>query len=388
LSETGILRSALLILFVNTTLVKKILVLCPYPENCAPSQRLKYEQYFGEFRKAGFDVTVSSFVNRGFWKIIYRPNHWLAKAFYTCCGYLHRTMDIFRLRRYDIVYVHLWVTPLGFPFYEWLVKRFSRAMVYDIDDMIFLGHSSQANHMLQNLKGRKKMSYLMKSANHVITSTPALEEFARKYNNQVSDIPTTLQVDRFTPKTNYEIKDELILGHSGSHSTSKYLKSIEPVFEKLLQSGIKFKVLVTGDADFCFSNREIPVESKAWFAEDEASDLLQMDVGLYPLTDEPWVYGKRGGKALLYMAAGLPVIATAIGTNSETFSDGNTALLVKVNDVDGWVDAITKLSADESLRRRLGTAARNAVHAQFSVAANKDKYLKVLNQAITKQTQV
>ena len=362
--------------------MKKILVLCPYPENRAPSQRLKYEQYFCEFRKAGFDITVSSFVNRGFWKIIYQPNHWFAKLFYTCCGYLRRTIDVFRLRRYDIVYVHLWVTPLGYPFYEWLVKRFSRALIYDIDDMIFLGHSSQANHILQNLKGKKKMSYLMKSANHVITSTPALEEFARKYNNLVSDIPTTLQVDRFTAKSDYQITDELILGHSGSHSTSKYLKSIEPAFEKLLQSGIKFKVLVTGDANFRFSNPDIPIEAKAWFAEDEASDLLRMDIGLYPLTDEPWVYGKRGGKALLYMAAGLPVIATAIGTNTETFSDRNSALLVPVNDMDAWVAAIKELSGDESLRRRLGAAARQAVHAQFSVAANKDKYLYILNQLV------
>ncbi|HBG69767.1 MAG TPA: glycosyltransferase [Bacteroidales bacterium] len=369
-------------MFANTIIVKKILVLCPYPENCAPSQRLKYEQYFGEFRKAGFDITVSSFINRKFWKIIYLPNHWLAKTFYTLCGYFRRITNLFCLRRYDIVYVHLWVTPLGFPVFEWLVKRFSKALIYDIDDMIFLGHSSEANHKLQNLKGKKKMSYLMKSADHVITSTPALEEFALKYNKRVSDIPTTLQVDRFTAKTDYSLNTEIILGHSGSHSTSKYLKSIEPVFEKLLNSNLKFKVLVTGDVDFRFANPAIPVETKAWYAEDEASDLLRMDIGLYPLTDEPWVYGKRGGKALLYMAAGLPVIATAIGTNNETFSDGETGMLVNVNDFDGWANKILELAGDELLRQKIGTAAREAVNKMFSVAANKDKYLAVLNKVL------
>jgi len=365
-------------------MVKKILVLCPYPENCAPSQRLKYEQYFGEFRIAGYEIKVSSFVNRRFWKIIYRRNHWLEKAFYTLCGYFRRIANLFCLRRYDIIYVHLWVTPLGFPVFEWLVKRFSKALIYDIDDMIFLGHSSEANHKLQNLKGKKKMSYLMRSADHVITSTPALEEFARKYNSEVSDIPTTLQVDRFTAKTDYRIKDELILGHSGSHSTSKYLKSIEPVFEKLLMSNLKFKVLVTGDTDFSFANPAIPVETKAWNADDEASDLVRMDIGLYPLTDEPWVYGKRGGKALLYMAAGLPVIATAIGTNNETFSNGKTGILVNVNDFEGWAEKIQELAVSENLRQQLGVAARGAVTKQFSVSANKDKYLTVLNQVLTK----
>lgn len=364
--------------------MKKILVLCPYPENCAPSQRLKYEQYFGEFRKAGFDITVSSFINRSFWKIIYLPNHWLAKAFFTLCGYFRRTFDLLRLRRYDIVYVHLWVTPLGFPVFEWFVKRFSRALVYDIDDMIFLGHSSDANHRLQNLKGTRKMSYLMKSAGHVITSTPALEAFAARYNRNVSDIPTTLQVERFTAKTDYSSGEEIILGHSGSHSTSKYLKSIEPAFEILLNNKLKFKVLVTGDAGFRFINPAIPVEAKAWFPEDEASDLLRMDVGLYPLTDEPWVYGKRGGKALLYMAAGLPVIATAIGTNNETFSNGNTALLVDVNDFEGWAAGIMNLAGSEEMRKKLGTAARKAVTEQFSVSANRDKYIAVLHSVLEK----
>lgn len=343
---------------------------------------MKYEQYFGEFRKEGYDITVSSFVNRSFWKIIYQRNHWLAKVFYTLCGYFRRCADLLRLRRYDIVYVHLWVTPLGFPVFEWMVKILSHALVYDIDDMIFLGHSSDANHRLQNLKGRRKMSYLMKSAGHVITSTPALEAFAARYNRNVSDIPTTLQVERFTAKTDYSSGEEIILGHSGSHSTSKYLKSIEPAFEILLKNKLKFRVFVTGDAGFRFSNPNIPVEAKAWFPEDEASDLLRMDIGLYPLTDEPWVYGKRGGKALLYMAAGLPVIATAIGTNTDTFSNGHSALLVNVNDFEGWAAGITELAGNEELREKMGSAARESVTRHFSVAANRDKYLSVLRSVL------
>lgn len=359
--------------------MKKILVLCPYPENCAPSQRLKYEQYFDEFRKEGYDITVSSFVNKRFWNIIYKPNHWFAKVFYTLSGYFKRIADIFKLKKYDIIYVHLWVTPLGFPVFEWLTHLFAKRLIYDIDDMIFLGHSSNANQKLQNLKGKRKISFLMAKANHVITSTPTLEKFALQYNKNVSDIPTTLQTERFVPKADYSIKDEIVLGYSGSHSTSKYLKSIEPVFEKLLELKIKFKVFVVGDINFSFSNSNIPLETKSWNPDDEAKDLILMDIGLYPLTDEPWVYGKRGGKALLYMAAGLPVIATAIGTNTETFDNENTALLVDVNDFDTWVEKIIFLSQNEAARQKLGVAARNSVEKKFSVSVNKDKYFSVLN---------
>lgn len=359
--------------------MKKILVLCPYPENCAPSQRLKYEQYFDAFREAGYSIRVSSFVNRRFWTLIYKNGFWLLKAFYTLLGYFRRFLILFSIRRYDIVYIHLWVTPLGFPLFEWLVRKMARAVVYDIDDMIFLGHSSDANRVLKTLKGKRKMIFLMKSANHVITSTPALESFALRYNMQVSDIPTTLQVRDFPAKNEYSISDTLILGYSGSHSTSKYLKAIEPVFVELLRQGtLRFRVLVIGDPSFVFENKDIPVEARAWTLESESSSLLQMDIGLYPLTDEPWVYGKRGGKALLYMAAGLPVIATAIGTNKDTFRHRENGLLVGVEEVDEWVNAIKELYDNESLRRQTGTSARNDVEKFFSVEANKLKYISVL----------
>lgn len=361
--------------------MKRILVICPYPENCAPSQRLKYEQYFAVFRESGYEVVVSPFVNRRFWAIIYKKGFWLAKIWFTLTGYFNRFLDIIRIRRFDIVYVHLWVTPIGFPFFEWLTCKLARNVVYDIDDMVYLGHSSQANKALKTIKGRRKMILLMRLANHVITSTPALESFARHYNQHVSDIPTTLNVSDFPYKKDYGIRHELVLGYSGSHSTSKYLKAIEPAFDALLQSGLfPFRVLVVGDPDFHFDNPDIPVAVRRWTAESESDLLLAMDIGLYPLTDEPWVYGKRGGKALLYMAAGLPVIATGIGTNLDTFRHGENGLLAGVDDVQSWINNIILLAKDETLRQETGRKARYSVEQLYSVEANKNLYLQILEK--------
>ena len=38
---------------------KRMIVICPHPENMAPGQRLKYEQYFDYFREHNIEVTVS-----------------------------------------------------------------------------------------------------------------------------------------------------------------------------------------------------------------------------------------------------------------------------------------------------------------------------------------
>ena len=114
---------------------KKILFVCPYPENVAPSQRLKFEQYYQYFRSSGYEVETSSFINQSFWKIIYKKGGFFKKVWYTLSGYFSRLKDLLRLRKYDVVYVHLWVTPFGPPFFEWLFRKMAKNMVYDIDDL-------------------------------------------------------------------------------------------------------------------------------------------------------------------------------------------------------------------------------------------------------------
>ena len=92
---------------------KRILFVCPYPENVAPSQRLKFEQYYAHFREAGYEVKTSAFISPAFWKIIYKKGNFIQKALYSFTGYCRRIGDALRLPRYDLVYVHLWVTPFA-----------------------------------------------------------------------------------------------------------------------------------------------------------------------------------------------------------------------------------------------------------------------------------
>ncbi|HEX6469623.1 MAG TPA: glycosyltransferase [Streptosporangiaceae bacterium] len=61
------------------------------------------------------------------------------------------------------------------------------------------------------------------------------------------------------------------------------------------------------------------------------------------------------------MAAGLPVIATAVGGVPELVADGVTGLLVPPHSPAALAAALARLAADPALRARLGAAARQAV---------------------------
>jgi glycosyltransferase involved in cell wall biosynthesis len=357
--------------------MKKILFVAPYPVDKAPSQRLKYEQYYQDFRDAGYEVTTSSFIDNKFWKIVYKPGNILQKVVFTLLGYFRRLMDLFSLGKYDVVYVHLWVTPIGPPVFEWLFRKFSKGLIYDIDDLIFLKPKSKSNPLINWLKSSNKSIYLMKNSDHVITCTPHLDAFVRQYNDKTTDISSTINTEVYRPRKNYSIKDKLTLGWSGSHSTSKYVYLLKDVFLALKQE-MDFRLLVIGDKDFNIEGLDIT--AIPWQEATEVHDLSRIDIGLYPLPNEEWVLGKSGLKALQYMALGIPTIATAIGANYRVIEDSISGFLV--NSSEEWLEAIRNLALNENLRRKIGIKAAERVENLYSLNANKTIYLSIINSLV------
>ncbi len=354
---------------------KKILVVCPFPENEVPGQRLKYEQYFEHFRRNGFEITVSPFVTPAFYQFIYKKGGFLKKVAWTLRGYVQRTWELFRLRDYDGIYVFLYVTPFASCLYEALYRLVARKVIYDIDDLVFLGKASQANKIASLFRGPGKYIYLMKTSDHVITCTPYLDEYVRKYNTRTTDISSTINTEKYLPKVSYANDHVVVLGWSGSHSTAPYLRLLEKVLREL-STRHKFKLRVIGEPSFKMEG--IAVEALPWREATEVADLAQIDVGLYPLPDEQWVYGKSGLKALQYMAMGIPTVATAIGANFRVIEDGVSGFLVKTE--TEWRDRLEQLIQDAELRRRLGENARKRVEKYYSIKANEPVYLEIFRR--------
>ena len=95
--------------------------------------------------------------------------------------------------------------------------------------------------------------------------------------------------------------------------------------------------------------------------EDIPALLGAADLFVLPSRSEAFPNG-----AIEAMAAGLPVIASAVGGLLDLIDDGRTGMLVPVDDQDALAVAIRKVIDNPALGYRLGAAAREDVTARFS----------------------
>jgi len=85
---------------------------------------------------------------------------------------------------------------------------------------------------------------------------------------------------------------------------------------------------------------------------------------------------------ILAMGAGRPVAATNLAGIPEVVTDGRTGLLVPPNDAAAMSNALARLVADQSLRKALGTAARESVRDRFGADAYTASVVAVYDECL------
>jgi glycosyltransferase involved in cell wall biosynthesis len=108
------------------------------------------------------------------------------------------------------------------------------------------------------------------------------------------------------------------------------------------------------------------------FRDDFAALLPGLDVLVHPAAREG-----LGLTVLEAMAAGVPVVATAVGGIVDAVRDGIEGLLVAEGDGLGLATAIERVAGDAALRRRLATAGRSRADGEFSIAHMADRYVEL-----------
>ncbi len=117
--------------------------------------------------------------------------------------------------------------------------------------------------------------------------------------------------------------------------------------------------------------------------EDVADILRAADLLAHPATLEGFA-----NVAMQAMAAGIPVVSSAVGGMPESVRDGENGLLVRPADPAALADAIDRLLCDPDLRRRLGERGRAIVESEFTVDAMVQGNLRVYERLLAGRDEV
>ena len=354
---------------------KKIIIICPYPVDVAPSQRFRFEQYFSRLEDAGYSYTVRPFLSRETHAILYTPGNAWRKAVGVLRGYLTRVGLIFSLSRVDFVFIHREATPIGPPVIEWIISNIWRKkIVYDFDDAIWLSNTSGVNRLATQLKWHRKVGSICRWSHKISVGNQYLGEYAARFSHQVVLNPTTIETRQHYCQIKNQHDTPLVIGWTGSQSTIFYLDRLLPVLDQLAQHHT-FEFLVISNQPPTFSRnylRFIP-----WESATEVDNILRMHVGVMPLTDDRWAKGKCGLKALQYLALGIPALVSPVGVNTQIVEHGVEGYHCATE--EDWYQSLEELLADSAKRARMGEAGRKKVVDHYSVQSNTDNFLSLFN---------
>jgi len=352
---------------------KKILFLTPYPQGKAPSQRFRFEQYFNTLKKQNFEIITRSFLSEKTWEIIYTNSSIVFKSFGIMSAFLRRFILLFSLRKYEFVFIHREASMIGPPIFEWFTAKILRIKyIYDFDDAIWLPNYSQQNAKFQKLKSYGKVKSIIKWADKVVVGNDFLKEYALQFNNNVTVIPTTIDLENVHTIECNQNTLPINIGWTGTHTTLSYLEELIPIIKELeLQYDFTFTVISNQPPDFHFNS----LRFVQWNKTTEIEDLSKIQIGVMPLTDNDWAKGKCGFKALQYMSLKIPSIISPVGVNKTIVNDGKNGYLCS-NPFE-WKKRLEELICSKELRIQIGEKGQLTVKKHFSVEAQSDNYIKL-----------
>lgn len=193
---------------------------------------------------------------------------------------------------------------------------------------------------------------------------PVLVEFARKHCPRVELVESAVDCEHYTPKTDYAVGTPLRLCWSGTPSSYRYLDLLREPLRRLGRI-MPYQITIMSRSRFSFSDSEIHERWLPFSHAGEVSLFQSSDIGLMPLPDGPYERAKENYKTKIYLASGLPVVASPVGMNKAFLSHGERGMLAPTS--DDWVAAILGFAESASLREQSGLAGREFIVRNYGI---------------------
>ncbi len=360
----------------------KILFLAAYSELGAAS-RIKVYQFLPLLEKRGvtckticftpsflYRMRLASTVHRNL-LLVYYPLSYIAKVY-------KALQAIVIAPRFDIVFINEPIIPLGLE--KWL--RFANQnIVFQFSDAVFLDMQEGAT-LFERLKLRTLSQVWKRTvmiAKACLVDNSYTKSAVLPFCPNIEEMPGPVDTVKYFFKENTKKDKAVIIGWIGTPFNAKYLQVVKNAFQEL-QKNHHIILRLVGPEKY-FKMEGVNFELPEWRLDAEVSWLSTFDIGIMPLTDDPWTRGKAGYKLLQYMSMGIPPVASPVGFNQELIQDGVNGFLA--NSQEDWVKKLSLLIENAQLRKTIGEQARATIEQKYSLHKAEEKLLTIFKHIIS-----
>ncbi len=197
-----------------------------------------------------------------------------------------------------------------------ILRRNAKCLVYDLDDAMFRrdGFTQTKQHSHGRLLRFRRM---VRAADAVLAGNDYLTQFASACTDpgRVHYVPTCVEPAWYPLASHRRGGSWARLAWIGQRSMLPSLRAMEEHLTAVGRRLPDVSLRVISDALPQISG--LRMELRPWSQANESSELAAADIGISWLCDDLWGQGKCGLKVVQYMAAGLPVVANAVGVHQK-----------------------------------------------------------------------
>jgi glycosyltransferase involved in cell wall biosynthesis len=289
---------------------------------------------------------------------------------------------------FDVVWLHYTDSPTTFAWLRTAATYYKKKLVMDIDDNFMEVDKSNPALKKQNrgkLDLTNKVAVLATNLSFCDAITVSTFPLKQKLEEHLTDVHGSCPPIYVIPNANdisdwnYPKKDtdKVIIGYSGGLSHNDDLDMVLPALKTIMEKYPDVQLQLLGQMDLgkakkIFGTWKQSIRSRillmnATKTQPEYPRHLSEQpwtIGIAPLISSPFNECKSNIKWLEYSSYKIPTVASRVYPyykdilGKETIIDGETGLLC--ND-DEWVDKLSLLIEDATLRKKLGQNAYDAV---------------------------
>ncbi len=245
------------------------------------------------------------------------------------------------------------------------LRRNAKKLAFDFDDAVFLRNAAPSLNESDYISPtrRRRFRRVLRRVDFAVAANMYLADEAIRVasGTPVEIIPSSVDISDVQQKVDYKLSSSPVIGWIGSSVTQRYLDYIAPELCELRREK-DFVLNVISDIEVSIPG--LKINNIPWSLKNEICEIPKFDIGIMPLSSDPFSKGKASYKLLQYMAAGVPSVASSVGMNIDVAGKDEFAMLA--NSQEEFSATISLLIDNDQLRESLGKRAKWKIENEFS----------------------